>query len=70
MPTNRNINKCKYIETKIEVHRSNNCIIITQSNKYTDKKQTNKQANKQKTKQRKQTMQQANVYMYSSNSRQ
>ena len=66
MPTNRNINKCKYIETKIEVHRSNNCIITTQSNKYADKKQTNKQ----KTKQRKQTMQQANVYMYSSNSRQ
>ena len=49
-------------------------MITAQTNKQTNKqtsKQTNKQTNKQaKIKQKKQTMQQGNVYMYSSNPRQ
>ena len=68
MLTNRNINKLKYIETKI----NDIDVIISMITTYkeTNKQKDKQKANKQKNKQRKQTMQQANVYMYGSNSRQ
>ena len=68
MLTNRNINKLKYIETKINDIDVIISMITTykQTNKQKDKQKTNKQKNKQ----RKHTIQQAKVGMYGSNSRQ
>lgn len=66
MPTHRNINKCKYVETKADDRQA---IATWQPYKQSNEK-INKKKHKQKSKQQKQTMQQANVYMYSTNSSQ